>query len=272
MNELEDIKEIRRANLKALVSKYPRVEDFAEQVDTSASYISQIFSEKTKADVGDRLARKIERALELPTFWMDRPQGNQVAEILGAPFETPDHVGPGFRPKRAAASDGAKGNLGKQPRHGVVWRNEDELDAQMYAFAPRMDMSIPCGDGKPVFHIDEKGQRQAFRLAYLQRIGANPATIATVTAEGQSMWPRIVHDDSLTIDYSKNQVMDDKVFVFIYRDNWFIKRLFRNPTGGLRVVSDNPDKSRYPDWFIEPEQMTEFQVIAKVLAVSGIVE
>jgi phage repressor protein C with HTH and peptisase S24 domain len=66
--------------------------------------------------------------------------------------------------------------------------------------------------------------------------------------------------------------MDDNVFVFFYRDNWFIKRLFRNPTGGLRVVSDNPDKTRYPDWFIEPEQMTEFQVIAKVLAVSGIVE
>lgn len=163
-------------------------------------------------------------------------------------------------------------NLGKPPRPGAVWNNDDELDEREYVFVPRLDMSVPCGDGKPLFHIDEKGQRQAFRRTYLERIGANPATIATVTAEGNSMFPRIIHDDSLTIDYSQVHLRDDKVWVFTYMDEWYIKRLFRQPGGGLRVVSDNPDKTRYPDWFIEPERMGEFHLIARVLALSGIVE
>lgn len=270
MDATDDMKEIRRANLRALVSRYDRVEDFAEQVDTSASYISQIFSEKTKADVGDRLARKIERRLDLPVRWMDFPHGNQVAQLLNEGYEVPGHVGPSF--KAAAGQDARDANMGKPPRPGTVWNNEDELDGEEYVMAPRMDMAVPCGDGKPMFHIEEKGQRQAFRKAWLARIGANPATIATVTADGYSMAPRIIHDDSLAIDYSQNQVREDKVFVFTYREEWYIKRLFKKPGGGLRIVSDNPDKTRYPDWYIEPEQMVEFRVIARVVGVSGAVD
>lgn len=163
-------------------------------------------------------------------------------------------------------------NLGKPPRMGAIWNNEDELDDSEYVFAPRMDMSVPCGDGKPMFHIEEKGQRQAFRKAYIERVGANPSTIATVTAEGNSMAPRIQDDDSLAIDYSQNYVRDDTVFVFTYGEDWYIKRLFRKPGGGLRIVSDNPDKAKYPDWHIEPEQMSEFRAIAKVIALSGRVD
>lgn len=167
--------------------------------------------------------------------------------------------------------DADEPNMGKPPRLGEVWNSEDELDGDEYLFVPRLDMSVPCGDGKPMFHIDEKGQRQAFRRLYLERIGANPKTIATVTAEGNSMAPRIQHDDSLAIDYSQSQLRDDYVFVFVYRDQWYIKRLFRNPGGGIRVVSDNPDKSRYPDWYIELEQMVEFRVMARVVCLSGTV-
>ena len=248
-----DIHEIRREVLRAAVSRLSERGNRAalgRRYDVDATYISQLLN--GHRNMGEKAARSLEVKFGLEQGHFDDPANGDIDPARWPGSEPP--------------------NLGKSPRPGAVWNNEDELDPSQYLFVPRLDMSVPCGDGKPMFQIDEKGQRQAFRLAYLQRIGANPATIATVTAEGQSMWPRIIHDDSLTIDYSKNQVQDDAVFVFVYRDNWFIKRLFRNPAGGLRVVSDNPDKSRYPDWFIEAEQMTEFQVIAKVLAVSGIIE
>lgn len=163
-------------------------------------------------------------------------------------------------------------NVGKMPRPGEVWNNEDELDEAEYAFAPRMAIGIPCGDGKPVFEIDEKGQRQAFRRTWLERIGANPAKIATITADGNSMAPRILDQDSLVIDYSQKAIRDGKVFVIIYSDEWYIKRVFKRPDGGLRIVSDNPDKVRHPDWEIGPDNLDQVQVAAKVVALSGAVD
>lgn len=67
-----DSKEIRKINLRALIkeSKKTKVK-FANDVETDPAYISQIFSAKTKAEVGDEFARKIERKLNLPRGWMD---------------------------------------------------------------------------------------------------------------------------------------------------------------------------------------------------------
>lgn len=66
-----DAKEIRKINLRALIKLSGSRKKFAEEVDTAPAYISQIFSAKTKADVGDELARKIEVKKNLPRGWMD---------------------------------------------------------------------------------------------------------------------------------------------------------------------------------------------------------
>lgn len=44
---------------------------FARKVGTDPAYISQILSTKTKADIGNELARAIEEAHKLPYGWMD---------------------------------------------------------------------------------------------------------------------------------------------------------------------------------------------------------
>lgn len=67
-----DSKEIRKINLRKLIkASGKKSAKFAEEVDTAPAYISQIFSAKTKAEVGDEFARKIERKLNLPRGWMD---------------------------------------------------------------------------------------------------------------------------------------------------------------------------------------------------------
>ncbi len=66
-----DAKQIRKANLATLIFREGKAAAVAEKVGTAAAYLSQILSAKTKAQVGDDLARRIETAYGLPRGWMD---------------------------------------------------------------------------------------------------------------------------------------------------------------------------------------------------------
>ena len=69
-----DISAIRRDNLRRLVREYGGQAKLAERVDTDPAYISQILSPRTRADMGNRFARKVEEQLNLPRGWMDQPR------------------------------------------------------------------------------------------------------------------------------------------------------------------------------------------------------
>ncbi len=238
-----DIKQIRKANLRQLVAQYERVEDFAEKADTSASYVSQIFSAKTKAEIGDKLARKIEERLGLPRGWMDtlHASADENVRMAGA--------SPDIRPIRA-------------------WDDDDELGDE-YVTIPRLDLQGSCGSGNVVWQIDEKGQRQAFRRAWCEKLGINIEHSATIMADGDSMNDRIQDGDSLVVDPTKKQLLDGKIYLICYDGEHFVKRIFKVPGAGLRIVSDNPDKSKYPDWNIHPDQADSLIIMGRVVGISG---
>lgn len=80
----KDIKEIRRENLKYVTDNLAKnKQTFADQIETSPSYLSQMLSEKTAANIGDDLSRRIEMAFNLGHGWMDRahdPAENSMQE------------------------------------------------------------------------------------------------------------------------------------------------------------------------------------------------
>ena len=66
--------------------------EFAKKIETDPSYIYQIFSEVTSKNIGDDLARRIERAYNKPDGWMDNNHEDEEAmaiarEILKLPKE-----------------------------------------------------------------------------------------------------------------------------------------------------------------------------------------
>ncbi|WP_051975390.1 hypothetical protein [Cupriavidus necator] len=67
-----DIHEIRRAHLRELTRERGSKAKLAKLSESSPAYISQVLSETTKANVGDDLARRIERAYGKPRGWMDQ--------------------------------------------------------------------------------------------------------------------------------------------------------------------------------------------------------
>lgn len=162
----------------------------------------------------------------------------------------------------------ADGRESVSVRPVLVWENESELGDE-YVLIPRLDIKFSAGNGRIVWHVDEKGQKQAFRRAWVNRLGINPEHAATIVADGSSMEPRVLDGDSLVVDYKATAVLDGKVYALAYQSEVYVKRLFKKPDGGLRITSDNPDKIRYPDMDLTAEQVQLVQVIGRVVAVSG---
>jgi hypothetical protein len=77
------IQDIRRANLRTAMGDMSTAE-FARKVETNPDYLSQIFSQKTKANVGSKLARRIEAVQGLPKGWMDERHPDQLSPPLEA--------------------------------------------------------------------------------------------------------------------------------------------------------------------------------------------
>lgn len=94
-----DAKSIRRANLGHLIAQHGSAAEFARKADISAKYVYQIMTgfrgpkDLGPRQVGDRMARAIERALSLPHGWMDAPHRPGEPQADAAPSAGPDFRG-----------------------------------------------------------------------------------------------------------------------------------------------------------------------------------
>lgn len=201
----------------------------------------------------------------------------QIARTLGV---RPEWLSDGTEPKLTSVKQDSDTttarqlistlpNANKDIRPILAWDEEEQLPEDLYVFLPRLSIKTSAGNGKLVWEIEEKGQRQAFRKSFVTRMGIDPERSATVVAEGDSMNDRIQDGDSLLVDFKENTVANDRIYVFIFKDEWFIKRLFKQPGGGLRVVSDNRDKNRFPDWFVPSDDMQFIEIVARVKGLAG---
>lgn len=150
----------------------------------------------------------------------------------------------------------------------LAWDDVSELGEE-YVLIPRLEVKASAGNGRIAWHVDEKGQKQAFRKAWCIRFGIKPEQAATIVAEGYSMAPRIMDGDSLVVDYRATELLSGKVYVLSYQNEIYVKRVFKKPSGGLTIRSDNPDKALYPDMEIEPDDIPKIEIIALAVAISG---
>ena len=67
---VEEIYKIRHSNLEYLLKKYESGANLGKLTEISSSYLSHV--KAGRRNLGDKLARKIEINLELPSTWMDR--------------------------------------------------------------------------------------------------------------------------------------------------------------------------------------------------------
>lgn len=75
---MKSIYEIRRENAKTLVSHCGNMATFASRIDRVQTQISRLIGKNPSRNIGERLARHIERCFCLPKFWLDTDHQSSV--------------------------------------------------------------------------------------------------------------------------------------------------------------------------------------------------
>lgn len=87
---------------------------------------------------------------------------------------------------------------------------------------------------------------------------------SVINAIGDSMMPYIQNKDKLIVEHwNGEQIKDNQVYVFCYKDEIFIKRLIKN-VDEIIVKSDNPDPMYRPR-FIEKEDMNNILIVGEIV-------
>ncbi len=84
---------------------------------------------------------------------------------------------------------------------------------------------------------------------------------------GDSMRPTIFDGDVALVNTADKRIQNSRVYAVMVDGEVRVKRLYKTLDGKVRVVSDNPDKSQYPDEFLTPDHMPE--MVGRVVDRSG---
>jgi phage repressor protein C with HTH and peptisase S24 domain len=149
----------------------------------------------------------------------------------------------------------------------LAWEHPDDLPPGEFVMIPRLDVHLSAGDGREQVEIELlKHQPQAFRADWIRRKRLKPGRLASMYAKGDSMEPRIFDKDSLVVDTSQVDVVDDGVYALWYDGGERVKRLYRRPGGGLRIKSENP---RYDTIELQPSEVEHVRIIGRVVQISS---
>ena len=84
-----------------------------------------------------------------------------------------------------------------------------------------------------------------------------------INATGNSMSPTIEHGDKLIVEHwNGDQIQDNKIYVFCYNNEFFVKRLSKN-IDEIIIKSDNPE---YRVRTISAKNMADLVLIGKIVA------
>ena len=136
----------------------------------------------------------------------------------------------------------------------IVQENEATVDMAYYE-----DVYGSCGSGAFVFSESTK-IIQVPKSIILSYSGFK--TYSVVNASGDSMQPHILDKDRLIVEHwNGEQITDNKVYIFRFNDQIFIKRLVLN-LDQIVVKSDNKE---YQTRYIEAAAADNFQIIGKIV-------
>lgn len=149
----------------------------------------------------------------------------------------------------------------------VTYESLEELPKESTVLVTRIDVELSAGNGKETWHIEEK-EPLPFQADYIRRLDAKPKNLVAVKVNGDSMEPRLFDDDTVIVDRADTRVpANGGVFALVYAGELLVKRLFRLPDGGLKVVSDNHE--RYEPIQVVSDQVEHINVIGRVKYRSG---
>lgn len=120
-----------------------------------------------------------------------------------------------------------------------------------------LGIDVSAGDGGEELVFVETKFPMFYRLEWFRSIGAKPENVRSMRVSGASMERTLFDGDRIAVDFGNTHVQNDRVYVIRLDGGTLVKRLFRHGLGGIRVVSDNEDKGRYPDTMLAAHEVDE---------------
>lgn len=244
-----DIKDIRRFRLRKLVlTRFSGKQSaFADAIGRSASYVARLFSENPahSRNIGEALARDIERLCEVPVGFLDQPLTN--VELLGA-------YDPQTNPPIAHKLGDSKPIL-----------LSEHPDQYEQVSLPVIDVPEGLELGNRMADVEMVARVLTLDAAWLRRTLSKTdlSELRIATGAGQSMAPTIKHGDLLIVDQGVNAVSYDGIYVVLIGSGLSIKRIQRE-TDGVRIISDNP---HYKDVLIPEDMEMKVNILGRVVFV-----
>ena len=106
----------------------------------------------------------------------------------------------------------------------------------------------------------------SFKRSYMERNNLRPESCIAAAASGRSMEPTINDGDIMLINLLEKNIRakDGLIFAFVVGNDCRVKRVFTTMSGDIRLVSDNLDKSEYPDEIITASATDQLHVAGRV--------
>lgn len=143
---------------------------------------------------------------------------------------------------------------------GATAAREDD-----YAFVPLYDARCSAGSGA----WNERSRvlvNLSFTRYSLRKKGLNPAALACLRVDGDSMTGLLEDGDTVMIDASRNALEGEGVYVVMLDDHLYAKRLQRDFDGSVRVISHNRE---YREIIVPKDRLAELQIIGRVVWAGG---
>lgn len=123
------------------------------------------------------------------------------------------------------------------------------------------DVFASCGNGSIVFSSDKTKLPISSRI--ISGYSKNKL-YSMINASGNSMSPTIESGDKLLVEHwNGEQIQDDKIYVFCYNGEFFVKRLSKN-IDEVIIKSDNP---QYRTRTIGMKTISDLIIIGKIVAI-----
>lgn len=153
--------------------------------------------------------------------------------------------------------------LRQQNRLITEYISEDSMpveDTILIDYYP--DVFGSCGNGSFVF---SENKEQIEIPKYCIRSYSGFKQYSVINARGDSMSPYILDNDKLVVEHCKNgqQIDDNRIYVFRFYDNIFVKRLVLN-LDQIVVKSDNKE---YSTRNIERFDADNFELIGRIVGI-----
>ena len=132
------------------------------------------------------------------------------------------------------------------------------------------DIEVSAGNGLFSQGVTEPIKHVAYRKDWIKSKGLDPYHLAVVCNNGDSMETTIPNGSCMLINLLKNQAFDGNIYIIRLDDRIFVKRTQWIPTGGLRIISDNPI---YEPFDLDKAYLAsgQFEVCGEVIEISHII-